>query len=164
MLDGLLLFSNAQALTATAVSTNIVDLGVGRDLGDEGEDHPLKVLITSDNAFASAGGTGTLTIAVQGAPDDGTGSPGTYYNMALTDALTITQLNFGAGGSAGGTELFPIDLPISPPGKDKPRFLRINYTVGTQNFTAGHITATLAIGHQSDVVKAAYPSGFTVPN
>lgn len=170
MLDNLLTFSNAQALTATAVSTNIVDLLAARDLGVSGEGPPLKVLITSDNAFASATNAGLLQIQVQGAPDNGSGSPGTYYTMAETDALTVTQLNSGfnsaaAGTANAGTELFPINLPAIPPGKAKPRFLRINYVVTVENFTAGHIViATLAIGREQDPIAAAYPSGFTVAN
>lgn len=152
------------AITASAASTNIIDLGVARDLGIG--DNDLKLMVIGDGLFASADGTATLNIQFQGAPDNGSGSPGSYTTYAESGALSITQLN--SGGGSLDAALFAIDVPAravegqAGQGTAMPRFYRLNYVVGVENFTAGHIVfAGLVLDAER---PTQYPSGFTVAN
>lgn len=170
ILDSTLQFDPAgTAITASAASTNVLDLGINsgvpnsaagggaRDLGI-GDDPALKLLIISNGAFASADGTATLNIQFQGAPDNGSGAPGTYTTYAESGALTITQLNSYPGGVAQGVKLFRIDVPEREAGSPLPRYYRLNYVVGTENFTAGTVQAYMTTNVDA---SPAYPSGFS---
>lgn len=110
-IDAQQLFSDAQALVATAVSTNIIDHGSDRNIGI-GE--PLLVLVTID--VAAAGG-GTLTIAVQSDDNSGFSSAGT---VATTVAIAAAALGLGAR----------VLIPI-PPDTGTERYMRLNYTMAT---------------------------------
>lgn len=150
LLDSQLEFSNAQALTATAVSTNVVnfvddrDMGIGRN---------VELVITGSGTFASAAGTATLTVQVQYSKDNNT-----YVTAAESDAMTITQLNSALANNQ--PYLLAMPLPRPKKGTDTaPQYVRLNYVVGTQSFTAGTVSAYLALG-RDDVVY--YPRNYSV--
>ena len=130
------------AITTSRDSTDILDLGMNRD-ASTGTD--VSVLILSNRAFA--GGT-SVAIALQGAPDNGSGGEGTYTTYATSPAITVAQLNAAPG------MVFPVQLPRPPfGGLSMPRFLKLAYTVvGT--FTAGALAASLLL-NRDDVVN--YP-------
>lgn len=135
--------STAQAITATAASTNVFDVtgagagnspamigsggvntALGYDIGaGEGVATP-QVMLTLGTVTTA---TGTLTVALQVAADNGSYSPGTYFTIYQTPALTgTTQL-------AAGEQII-IPVPPVPPGilnamGAAPRFYRLNYTV-----------------------------------
>ena len=95
IMDKQLEFDHAlTAITSTTTSTNVIDLGVGRDLGPgpEGE-APLELLVIVDAALT--GNTGTLNAQLQGAPDS-SGSPGSYVTLIESGVLAIAQLITGA--------------------------------------------------------------------
>jgi hypothetical protein len=171
MLDGLGLFTGTtaspkQSITATAASTNIIDTLNPRDLSMHGAGPPLKLLCFSDGLFASADGTATLQIKIQGAQETvpGNATPGTYYDILLSPVLTITDLNLDAGGSCVfETDWAPV-LANSGLLMPFPRFYRLDFVAGTENFTAGSIQAWLAIQDQQTLPRGNYPSGFTVAN
>jgi hypothetical protein len=105
------LYSDAQALTVTAVSTNIIDHGQDRNLGIG---TPLDVVVTID--VAAAGG-GTLTITLQ--TDD---------NAAFSSAATVaTTAAIAAATLVAGYQLI---IPV-PPDTLMERFSRLNYTLAT---------------------------------
>lgn len=151
-----------QAVTATAASTNILDLLNGRDLGVG--DNDLKVSVIADNTWASNTSAATLTVQFQGAPDNGSGSPGSYTTYAESEAYTVANLT-----NAADTVLLPIEVPARAfmgaegQGVSLPRFYRLNFLVaGGENFTAGNI---LFAGIVLDAERPTlYPSGFTVNN
>lgn len=147
ILDSQLAFDEAVAITATRASTNVIDLLDKRDMGI-GEE--LQLIVIGDGLFASAGGTATLSIAVETSPDNVT-----YTASVSTPALTITQLNL----EFQQPYLLPIDMPRPRKGLALPRYIRLYYTVGTQNFTAGSVQAYLALG-RDDMVY--YPRNFDV--
>lgn len=143
------------AITVTRDSTNIIDVGIGGQIGgarDMSVGTNLDLLVISNRAFA--GGT-SVQISFQGAPDNGSGAEGTYVTYAQTPAITLAQLNAGTG------LLFPIDVPGMPyGGLALPRFYKLVYTVaGT--FTAGAVIATLLLNR--DQVNY-YPSALNVAN
>ncbi len=140
-------FSVAQALSTTAASSNVFDItgagagtapsmigagglrtALGADLGAGDGMAVPEVLIT--NALTTAGtGSGTLTISLEAAPDNGSYSPGSYYTLASTDAIVGTSI------VAGWQLILPV--PSIPPGAALPRFYRLVYTI------SGTVAATV---------------------
>src|SRR5215472_13404165 len=96
ILDGALQFTGTAGIagsvdsptTGTQQSTNTIDLVNARDLGI-GDDPALKLLIQCITTFT--GGT-SLDIQLQGAPDNGSGSPGTYTTMWDSTAILEADL------------------------------------------------------------------------
>jgi hypothetical protein len=121
IIDAQQTFSDAQALTVTAVSTNIIDHGGDRNIGIG---TGLGILVTVD--VAAAGG-GTLTIAVQSDDNSAFSSPGT---VTTTAAIAAAALTLGAR----------VIIPI-PPDTATERFMRLNYTMATM--TGITLTAVL---------------------
>lgn len=156
ILDSQLKFSDSQALTAQAAvpSTNIIDLLNPRDMGI-GDDPALKLAIYITEAFTSAG-AGTLVVAFQGAPDNGSGLPGTYVTYAESRAYALADL-------ALGRKLLPIDVPHRDPNLTVtfPRFYRLLYTIGVADFTAGKVSAYIVLDRQD---SSQYPAGITITN
>lgn len=130
------LFSDDQALTTTAVSTNVIDLGVAADVGP-GEPLYLRIQVTT----AFAGGT-SLKVALQ--KDD---------NSGFSSATIVLESEVIATASLTQGYLFP--LTQIPHSADE-QYLRLNYTiVGTMS--AGAITAGIVTGHQANTHFAAAP-------
>lgn len=145
LLDKNLLVSSAQALTATAVSTDVVDLANARDMAP-GERIRGFVAVVTD--LLSAGAT-TLQVQVQGSTDNS--SYNTYWESEAIAKASIT---------AAGSRI-DFELPRPTPGRALPRYLRLNYVVAVSNFTAGTITSAFVLS-RDDLV--AYPPGVTVTN
>jgi hypothetical protein len=208
ILDGLLLFSAgaaysgqplllADAITATAASGNVLDLGPGpgstalppswntstanptpfptqqpiRDIGI-GDDPAMKLLVQVVTPF-TAGGAATLTVALQGAPDSGTGGLGGFVTWWTSPAYTVTTPALLTAGS----RLLDMDMPRPPQGVPIPRFLRLNYTVATGPFTGGAVLSAIvldrmdqiynansATGAANNAVMGGYPAGIVVQN
>lgn len=146
--DALLQLSTAQAVTATAVSTNTIDLGQARDIGD-GED--IYAVFTVDVAAAAAGAA-TVNFQIISSASANLSSPTV---ISQTDAIPKTELTAGRR---------PICLCLNnsailalPIGQ---RYLGVQYTVGTGPLTAGSFSAALTNSEVS--ANKNYPSGFSV--
>lgn len=140
MYDKLNTFGTDQAVTTTAPSTDIVDLGAARDMGN-GEPLELVVLVTQS---VTAAGAATVTFTLE---TDDTAGFSTPVVLASSGAI-------GKAALPAGTEVLRVKVPL-----DAERFLRTNYTVATGPLTAGTFTAFLAHDRQA---SRAYASGFTV--
>lgn len=140
LIDQLNQFSNAQPITATGStpSTNVVDLGVARDIGGAATEN-LALLVQVVTAFTS-GGSATLQVQFQTSPDNTT-----WSNLAISDAVPVAQL-------AAGYKF----LVNKVPGPTS-RYMRLNYIVGTAVMTAG--TLTSAIVSSVDVLPS-YPRAY----
>jgi hypothetical protein len=142
LLDKEALFSDDQAITASAASTNYMDLGatgtpanapaaVVRDLGG-GQNVTMLVQVTEDFATLTS-----LTVDVE--VDDNT-SFSSAKTVATTGAVAVANLTAG--------KILSVSVPL-PVGTDE-RYLRLNYTVAGVNATAGKITAGVAAGVQTN--------------
>ena len=114
------LFSNAQAITADAVSTNVIDLGATWNHGVT----PLVVAFALPAAFNTLT---SLNINVQVATDAAFTSPLTI----MTRNLLLAELTLGAQ--------FSVPVPM----ESVKRFIRVQYDVVGTNPTLGQIDAWL---------------------
>jgi hypothetical protein len=172
ILDGLLQFSgvNGDSPTATAVSTNIIDLhlvgipvlasGQGaRDMGI-GDDPALKLLVLVTTAFT---GLTSLAVALQGATDNGAGAPAAFTTWWTGPATALASLTAGA-------RLYDMDMPRPPAGVAVPRFLQMQYTIAGTG-TGGVIKAYIVIDRHDQMYNATnnaihggYPAGINITN
>lgn len=121
-------FSDGQVLTASAVSTNIIDQGAAGDAIAGGE---MFLVIRCGTLLDSAGEAATLTVKLQ---DDSDVAFGTVRDVYVSAAIAEAAI-------AANTELLKIRLPLG-----LKRYLRVSYVVGTENFTTGTIDAFLVSG------------------
>ncbi len=140
LMDAELLFSDEQAVTTTAASTNIVDLlAANRDIG-KGED--LELIVSVDEAV-TASGAATVVFALQ--TDDNSGF------SSATDLFATAAI--GKATLVAGYVPVKIKLP-----RGIERFLRVNYTVATGPLTAGKFTAAIVrnVDDQQIYPRAGY--------
>ena len=135
ILDYQNLFSNDQALTTTAASTNVIDLGADdayiQDANEKGD-----VKLWAQVTTALAGGTSVQAVLQE---DD---------DVAFGTAVTLVQSAAIAAASLVAGYQFPIEMPS----RISKRYLRINYViVGT--FTSGAVSAGLVLEKQTANVK-----------
>lgn len=134
--DNQTILSDQQAITATAASTNVIDLGpiktgLVRDIG-KGKPIPIRIQVTEQFA---ASGAGTLTVTLEVDDNDSFSSPKTVWSS----------------GAIGKADLKPgkVIIPEYIPRGTNERYMRLNYTVGTGPMTAGKIVAGITMGNQS---------------
>lgn len=137
--DSTNLFSDAQAITASAASTNVIDLGatgtpkhaanaITRDIG-KGSPIQLRVQVTT--AFATLT---SLTVGIQ--TDD---------NEAFSSATTVLSSPAVAVADLVAGYVFP--LVVIPRGTLE-RYVRLYYTVAGTNATAGNVTAGFVFANE----------------
>lgn len=124
ILDKRLEFSDAQALTATAVSTNVIDLTSDRDIG-VGE--TIWTLIQLDVAADDTDADETYVVTLE------TDDNAAFTSATVIDTITITR------GDVAGTRYYS-SVPLA-----NERFLRLNYTLGG---TTPAVTASAWLSNQ----------------
>lgn len=144
-------FSSAQAITASAASTNVIDTlaagtpfghsgAITRDLGVNSDDAEPELDIRVTEAFATAT---SVKVAYQTATDAAFTSPTTVLE---TEAIPIATLVAGYK--------FNID---EIPFRSRERYHRVYYTVAGSNATAGKITAGfVAAAQQNPLATQGY--------
>jgi len=135
--DKQLEFSNSQAITATAQSTNVIDLGARGSWGkgSYGE-RDVDIVFTVDQTFAAAGAA-TLTPQLRtSANSDMSGA------VVVQSGPTLAIADLAAGA----------DFAWKPDlGGAMARYCDINYVVATGPFTAGKLTARGTAARQRNV-------------
>lgn len=140
-------FSNAQAITASAASTNYIDLASIRNIG-VGE--RLYIVFHVTTAFTDSGSDSTVTPSLQ--TDD---------NTAFSSAATArTYDTFAALTAANTYKYYDLEtrdgmLQTGP----YERYAQVFYTVANGNLTTGAISSFLV--HDIAAWKA-YAVGFTI--
>jgi hypothetical protein len=138
------LFSDDQAVTATAISENVIDLGVaGTPYGavaplnqDVGKGTPIPILIQVTSAFNTLT---SLTVTIESSAAAGLTSP----TVLATEVILLADL-------IAGKQTF---CQVVPNGADA-RYLGVRYTVIGTNPTLGNITAGISMGNQTNVTGA----------
>lgn len=131
------LLSDAQAITASAPSTNVINLGPVKSglIRDIGKGKPIPLLVQVTEQFAAAGAA-TLAVSLQVDDNEAFASPKTVWT---SQAFALAALKPG----------YVITPEFIPRGTDE-LFLRLNYAVATGPMTAGKITAGVTMGNQSN--------------
>lgn len=124
ILDKLLMFSEGQAVTASAPSTDVVDLGpIDGTRRDIGVGYPLEWFVNATTAAAAAGAA-TVNIQFQTSSDNST-----WRTLASSGDLALADLT-------AGKRIVAQKVP-----QGVLRYLRVNYSVGTGPLTAGAFTS-----------------------
>lgn len=140
------IFSDDQAITATAISENVIDLGVrGTPYdaaaalnGDFGKGTPVPFLCQVTETFATLT---SLTITLE-----------TADNAALSSGAVVV---YSTGAIAAATLVQGYQVPLQVmPEKITKRYLGLRYTVGGSNATAGKITAAIVAARQTNFTGA----------
>ncbi|ABY97655.1 hypothetical protein HMH05_25935 [Pseudomonas sp. SbB1] len=144
--DKLNMFSGlaGQAVTASAASTDVIDLGPlthGNTRRDIGAGEPL-FLVVCVLLAAAAAGAATVNFQLQTSDDNAT-----WVTLYDSGAKALADL-------AVGKQPVAVGLP-----RGVRRYLRLNYSVGTGPLTAGTFWAGLVKDVQD---TATYASGFVV--
>lgn len=130
--DKALEFSRNQAVTTTADSTNVVDLGmtalVGGTYGDADGGAQLNLVVTV-GAAATAGGAATNTVTLLTADDAA---------FSVNNATLYTSPAFTIAQMSGNTAIIQVVVP-----RGFRRYLKLVYTVATGPLTAGDFTGVL---------------------
>lgn len=128
------LLSDAQAVTANAASTNVIDLGpiatgYKRRVG-LGHKVPLAIqVVEAFNTLTS------LEIIVQGSDTEAFSAP---VNLATTGAIPVASLKAGYRAS----------IDVIPRNQEQ-RYLRLSYVVVGTAPTTGKVTAGIVLGDNS---------------
>ena len=126
ILDAQLQFSNSQAVTAAAASTNSIDLGAARDIGT-GEN--LYVVVTCEVAMTDGSSDSTLDVILYG---DST--------TTFTPDAQQTLFTFPALSAAGTVKIAKLD-PSSAPLQYQ--YIELYYSPNNGNLTTGTFSAHL---------------------
>lgn len=144
-------FSDSQAVTDSAISTNVLDLTQGTanlTLIDIGTGENMYLVIQVDTA-ATAAGAATVSFSLESdSTTDLATSPTVHWQSPAPVAIATL---------VAGYEVAKIKLPPQPPMYE--RYLGVRYTVATGPLTAGAFSAFLTKDIQNN---RAYPVGFSV--
>ena len=167
-------WSSPQTVTTTADSTNVIDItgagsgnapamingfpatntAIGEDIG-VGDGVAIPYVYISVPTTTGGTQTGTVTISLSAAPDDGSYGQGSYTTLFTLPAITGTNLN----SAAGHYVIFQVPpTHFAWPSEALPRFYKLTYTVsGTQStkFLAG-----IMLNPPSSVLLGSYNENF----
>lgn len=124
ILDGQLEFSDGQALTATAVGTNVIDLSVDRSIGN-GE--PMAVVVTIDVAADQTTGDEDYTFEVEYASDAAQTTGRQLIGRRVYESGTPTAPAQDADLLVVG---YKVIIPIPPTDlSESERYIGVRYTL-----------------------------------
>lgn len=144
MLDSEIIFSAAQAVTATGdtASTNVYDSGGANGQGDMGQTGENLWFNATVNTAATSAGSATIQAVLQDSADNAT-----FADVATGPVVAVASATLGA-----------VLLQLQPPPGMR-RYSRIAYRIGTAVLTAGKFDAYVSNTIQRNVARQ---SGFSV--
>jgi len=134
-------FSNAQAITASAASTDLVDLEAARDMG---VGRTLYVVVVCTTAMTDASSNSTVAVAVE-----------TDTAAAFSSATSAQTIGTFSATSAAGTQFI---VPLAQ-FTTAERFIRLYYTVANGDLDTGSFTAFLT---DAPAQYVTYANGYTI--
>lgn len=157
ILDADLEFSNAQALTATALGTNVIDLSVARDIGSG---DPMAVVFVCTVAADQTTGDEDYTFQVEYASD-------AAQTTAVTPIAEVTFESGTPGTGARNADLlvagYQFALPLGAVGSaNAQRYLGVRYTLAG---TTPSVTVSAYLVPWANVDTASmsvYADGFDI--
>lgn len=155
-IDANLLFSDAQAVTADAVGTNVIDLSVDRSIGN-GE--PMGVVFVVDVAADQTTGDEDYTFEVEYASNAGQSTGRQLIGRRVFESGTPTAPAQDADLLVAGYK-FVIPIPQTALSESE-RYLGIRYDVAGSTPTIT-CTAYLAPLSMVDGAKNAYANGYDI--
>lgn len=140
------LFSDDQALTATAISENVIDLGLpgtpfdaaaplNQDVG-KGNYIPVLIQVTEDFTHATSSDM-TVTLEVSAA-------------AGLTSPVVLATEVIAFADLVAGKQTF---MQVVPNGADL-RYLGVRYASSSGSWTGGTVTAGISMGNQTNLTGA----------
>lgn len=135
-IDKLLQVSDAQAVTASAASADVIDFGQATP--NTGMDDHSKMAITVDES-ATAAGAATVAFAIQDSADNSS-----WADVAISAPIGKATL------VAGFQHIIPMPTKLR-------RYCRVFYTVGTGPLTGGKFSAQIVAGIQQNVALPDSP-------
>lgn len=148
MLDSELIFSSAQTVGSTAVSTNVLDFLAPRDIG---VGNMLELNIEVNTLFVTAGAA-TLQAVFQGSVDNTN-----FYDIVLSPVVAVAALT---AGSRILQQPVPRCFQPNMRAIGMPQYFRLNYVVGTSTFSAGKLDAWLTADMDREAYYT-YPRAYT---
>lgn len=142
LMDKQVEFSDAQAVTATANSTNVIDLAQAAE--DIGTGQEVYLVVQVQAAMTDVGSDSTVAVTI--VDDD---------NAALSSPTTVQTVGTFAATSAAGTRF----IARLQPEVFTQQYVGLVYTVAGGNLTTGSFDAFLT----TDIDRfKAYPKGYTI--
>ena len=140
MLDNEVIFSDAQAVTATGddASTNVYDNGGANGQGDNGQTQENLWVNVLVNTTATSGGSATIQAVLQDSADNAT-----FADVVAGPAVAVANATAGA-----------VLLQVQPPPGMR-RYWRIVYRIGTAVLTAGKFDAYVSNSIQRNIARAS---------
>lgn len=149
--DGTLNPSTGVAITASAVSTNVLDLLSGTDIGS-GLAYDQEVHVDCITTFTAAGAA-TLQISLQGSIDNAS-----FFDLIFSPVYAKANLVAGQPIFRYAVPPDQLNMPGVPPAQPTLiRYLRLNYVVSTGPFTAGSVMSYLSVDREERLI---FPKNF----
>jgi hypothetical protein len=140
ILDSSLQLALAQAVTASALSANVIDIGSARNIG-AGEDLYLYIQATTG---VTAAGNATVNFQLQ-----------TDATPALPTPVTVLDSGAVPIASLGANSCLKFRIPTAA----FKEFVALNFLVTNGPLTTGAFTAVIALDVPDNTI---YPSGFNI--
>lgn len=138
MLDSEIIFSAAQAVTATGdtASTNVYDCGGANGQGDNGQTGENLWVNVTVNTAATSAGSATIQAVLQDSADNAT-----FADVVAGPVVAVANVTLGA-----------VLLQLQPPPGMR-EFWRIGYRIGTAVLTAGKFDAYVSNTIQRNIAR-----------
>ena len=144
-IDQLDYFSDAQAITAAAICSNVIDLAANTTRHGVGP-RPLYIVVQTTTVFSDSGNNSSATVIYQTSP-----------YVGINSSITNTTIGTIATNSAVGDRFVALLPPI--PGDN--RYAALYYDVAGGSFSTGAVTAWVTPDPDLQSFKAA---GWTGPS
>ncbi len=155
-LDALHQFSDSQALTVTALATNVIDLLADRSIGS-GE--PMCIMFNVEVAADGTTGDESYQFDAEYASDAGITAARKLIGRRIFEAVSPTAPNEDAALLAAG---FKFIIPLPPAAlSESERYLGVRYTLAGTTPTVT-VSAYLMPMSMIEVGQVSFPKGYTI--